>query len=164
MIGNSSSRRDSGRWAVCAASCALILLLLLPSSAFAYDFAGTVKSVSDPNSLRVNVTEPGTIGLQADLDVLLDRPLYGLSRFIGKKLDFSILGHDILNRPVCEASLNGTSIRTISYCAENPVECSYYEHSPAYYGWYLLPVWRVYNPCIYGLCRQDYPYQWLSFP
>ncbi|MDD1750168.1 MAG: hypothetical protein LUO89_09875 [Methanothrix sp.] len=143
----------------------LLLLLSLPLlvfSALAYDFVGTVEKVSEPNGMTVNVTQPGTYGLQADVEVLLDKPLADLVFFKGKELQFEILGHDILDRPVCEAYLDGTNIRHVSYCRLNPVDCSYSSYcrnSPAceLTGGYL------YIPC-YGQCRSFYPYFWLPLP
>ncbi|MEI6104522.1 MAG: hypothetical protein WCP70_11310 [Methanothrix sp.] len=141
---------------------ALILLLSLPLLIFpalAYDFTGTVEKVSEPNGMTVNVTQPGTYGLQAKVEVLLDKPLEGLIYFKGKELQFEILGRDILGRPVCEAYLNGISIRQVYYCIQNPVDCSY---SQSY------PVWewagRYYIPCYYGQCRSYYPFFNLPLP
>jgi hypothetical protein len=85
-----------------AACIALILLLsspLLAFSALAYDFVGTVVRVSEPNGMTVDVTQPGTYGLQAKVEVLLDKPLADLISFTGKELQFDIMGHDILGRP-----------------------------------------------------------------
>lgn len=143
----------------------LLLLLSLPLlvfSALAYDFVGTVEKVSEPNGMTVNVTQPGTYGLQADVEVLLDKPLADLIFFKGKELQFEILGHDILDRPVCEAYLDGINIRHVSYCRLNPVDCRYSSHcrnSPAgeWTGGYL------YIPC-YGQCRSFYPHFWLPLP
>jgi len=131
-----------------AAYIALILLLSLPLSAFsalAYDFIGTVVRVSEPNGMTVDVTQPGTYGLQAKVEVLLDKPLADLICFKGKELQFEILGHDILDRPVCEAYLDGINIRYVYYCRQNPVDCSY-------------------APCYGQQYRSYYPYFWLPFP
>lgn len=139
-----------------AAQIALILLLsslFLVFSALAYDFAGTVEKVSEPNGMTVNVTQPGTYGLQAEVEVLLDKPLADLICFKGKELQFDILGHDILGRPVCEAYLDGVNIRYVSYCRQNPVDCSYGRNC-------LVREWtgrHLYAPC-YGLCRSYYPF------
>lgn len=138
-----------------AARIALILLLsspLLAFSALAYDFAGTVENVSEPNAMTVNVTQPGTYGLLAKVEVLLDKPLADLTCFKGKELQLNILGHDILGRPVCEAYLDGVNIRYVYFCRQNPVDCSYCRNCIAreWTGRYL----RV--PCD-GLCRSCYP-------
>lgn len=132
---------------------ALILLLSLPLlvfSALAYDFVGTVEKVSEPNGMTVNVTQSGTYGLQAKVEVLLDKPLADLIYFKGKELQFEILGRDILGRPVCEAYLNEINIREVYYCRQNPVDCSYRRN-------YLAWEWtgRYYIPC-YGQCRSYY--------
>jgi hypothetical protein len=158
-----SQNISSKRIAECIAIALFLSLPLLAVSAFAYDFAGTAKLVSGTNSMTVNVTQPGTYGLQAQVEVLLDKPLANLAYFQGKDLQFEILGHDILGRPVCEVYLDGTNIRDVSYCRLYPVDCSYYQNSPAYYGWYGWSGEYVYLPCYYGQCRFSYPYQWLPF-
>jgi hypothetical protein len=136
---------------------------MLAVSAYAYDFAGTVERVSGANSLTVSVTQPETSGLQARVEVLLDKPLAHLDHFRGKELQFDILGHDILGRPVCEAYLDGTDIRDVSYCMLFPVECSYYRNAPRYYGWYGWPDEYIYMPCKYGQCPPRVTYPWLAF-
>jgi hypothetical protein len=141
---------------------ALILLLSLPLLIFpaiAYDFTGTVEKVSEPNGMTVNVTQPGTYGLQAKVEVLLDKPLADLIYFKGKELQFEILGRDILGRPVCEAYLNGISIRQVYYCIQNPVDCS---HSQSYPAWEWAG--RYYIPCYYGQCRSYYQSFYLPLP
>lgn len=145
-----------------AARIALILLLSLPLlvfSALAYDFAGTVEKVSEPNGMTVNATKPDTYGLQAKVEVLLDKPLADLICFKGKELQFDILGHDILGRPVCEAYLDGVNIRYVYYCRQNPVDGSDCRNCLAYEwtGRYL------YTPCD-GQCRSYYPSFYLPSP
>ena len=133
---------------------ALILLLSLPMLIFpalAYDFTGTVEKVSEPNGMTVNVTQPGTYGLQAKVEVLLDKPLTNLIYFKGKELQFEILGRDILGRPVCEAYLDGISIRQVYYCIQNPADCIYSQSYPAW-DW----TGRYYIPCYYGQCGSYY--------
>jgi len=138
-----------------AAHIALILLLSLPLlvfSAHAYDFVGTVEKVSEPNGMTVNVTKPGTYGLQAKVEVLLENPLADLISFKGKELQFEILGHDILGRPVCDAYLNEVNIRyAYYYYWQNPVDYSYRGNCLArkWTGRYL------YAPCD-GQCRSFY--------
>jgi len=133
---------------------ALILLLSLPLLIFpalAYDFTGTVEKVSEPNGMTVNVTQPGTYGLQAKVEVLLDKPLTNLIYFKGKELQFEIQGRDILGRPVCEAYLDGISIRQVYYCIQNPADCSYSQNYPAW-EW----TGRYYIQCYNGQCGSYY--------
>jgi hypothetical protein len=139
-----------------AARMAFILLFSLPLlglPALAYDFTGTVEKVSEPNSMTVIVTQPGTYGLQAKVEVLLDRPLAGLIYFKGKELQFEILGQDILGRPVCEAYLNEINIRVVYNDWHNPV---YYSYRHSYPGWEWTGGYYV--PCDYGRCRSYYPF------
>jgi len=134
---------------------ALILLLSLPLLIFpalAYDFTGTVVKVSEPNSMTVNVTQPGTYGLQATLEVLLDKPLADLARFKGKELRFEVKGHDILGRLVCDAYLNDINIRDVYSGWQTPV---YYVYQPRYPDWEWTGAY--YAPCV-GQCRSYYPY------
>jgi hypothetical protein len=158
-----------------SAHIALILLLSLPSLIFpamAYDFTGTVEKVSEPNSMTVNVTQPGTYGLQAKVEVLLDKPLADLIYFKGKELQFDILGRDILGRPVCEAYLNGISIRQAYYRIQNPADFSYNRNRPAwewageYYGEYNGGYYGdyYYVPCYNGQCGSYYPSFYLPTP
>jgi len=142
---------------------ALILLFTLPLlvlPAAAYDFTGTVVKVTEPNSLTVNITQPGTYGLQAMVEVLLDKPLANIASFKGKELQFEMLGRDILGRPICEAYLNGINIRNVYDGWQPPIVYSY---SPGYY-YYYGREWdgrydgRYYTPC-FGQCRSYYyPY------
>jgi hypothetical protein len=139
-----------------AARIALILLLSLPIlvlPAIAYDFTGTVVKVAEPNGMTVNITQPGTYGLQAKVEVLLDKPLANLVSFKGKELQFEILGRDILGRPVCEAYLNGINIRNVFDGWQPPI---YYGYRPGYDGWEWTG--RYYFPCYNGQCRSYYPY------
>jgi len=137
-----------------AARIALFLLFTMPLlvlAANAYDFMGTVVKVAEPNGMTVNVTQSGTYGLQATVEVLFDGPLANLDSFKGKELQFEILGHDILGRPVCEAYLNGINIREVYNGWQNPVGYSY--HS-GYADWEWAG--RYYMPC-FGQCRSYYP-------
>jgi len=150
------------RIASCIAVAFLFTLSLLVSSGLAYDFMGTVETISEPNGMTVNVTQPGTLGLQAEVEVLLDKPLDGISSFRGEELQFDILGHDILGRPVCDAYMDGTNIREVAYCRLHPIECNFKKYSP--YDWTNR---YVYAPCYTGKCNYYYMYQyqypWLSF-
>jgi hypothetical protein len=132
-------------------------LLVLPSAA--YDFTGTVVKVSEPNSITVNITQPGTYGVQAKVEVLLDKPLANLASFKGKELQFEMLGHDILGRPICEAYLNGINIRNV-YDGWQPPIVYGYRPGYYYYGWEWDGRYdgRYFTPCI-GQCRSYYfPY------
>ncbi|MBN1236547.1 MAG: hypothetical protein JW999_10965 [Methanotrichaceae archaeon] len=151
--------RSSRRITACIALILLLSTPLLVFSALAYDFVGTVEKVSEPNGMTVNITQPGTYGLQARVEVLLDKPLADLACFKDKELQFEVLGHDILGRPVCEAYLDGVNIRHVYYCRLNPVEGIYCRNRPAcqWTGRYH------YIPCN-GQCRSYYPYFWLPFP
>jgi len=141
---------------------ALILIFSLPLlvlPAIAYDFTGTVVKVTEPNSMTVNITQAGTYGLQAKVEVLLDKPLSNLASFKGKELQFEILGHDILGRPVCEAYLEGVNIRYVYYCRQNSADYSYCRNCRNC----LAGEWTgryVYTPCD-GHCLSYYPYSWL---
>jgi len=105
----------------------MLFLLCLPAfSEVAHDFSGTVLRVSDQNGLYVNVTQPGTTGLRGNVEVLLKQPLPDLNYFIGSELQFDILGHDILGRPVCDAYLAGSSIQDVYYCKKYPDLCALY--------------------------------------
>ena len=154
----------------------LLSLILLSSSALAYDFAGRVEKVSEPNIMWVNVTQPGTYGLQAMVEVLLDAPLDALAYFRGKDLQFEVQGNDILGRPICKAYLEDTDIRDAYYCILYPVECSYRKNAPALgYDWgyrcdypRLSPWGRCGNFSPGGNCCPQgyyryYDYPWLSF-
>jgi len=148
-----------------SARIALLLLFSLPLlvlPATAYDFTGTVVKVTELNSMTVNITQPGTYGLQAKVEVLLDKPLANLGSFKGKELQFEMLGRDILGRPICEAYLNGINIRNVYDGWQPPIV---YGYSPGYYyNYYYRGEWneqydgRYYMPCI-GQCRPYYyPY------
>lgn len=157
-------------------SALLLSLILLPFSALAHDFSGRVETVSEPNSMWVNVTQNGTLGPPSLVEVLLNKPLEGLAYFKGKELQFEIQGHDLLGRPVCEAYLEGTNIRDAYYCLLYPVECSYRRNAPA---WGYGPIYIYDNPRLLpydrrgycsscGNCCPDgyhcsYDYPWLSF-
>jgi hypothetical protein len=131
------------------------------SAAQTYDFTGFVLKVSEPNALYVNVTQSNTVAL-GKTEVLLDQPLPDLSYFKDKVLQFDILGHDILGRPVCDVYLNGRTIQDVYYCIKYPSLCAYYgpyfnnqligteAYSRQYYFW---PPYRYYgyaNPYWYG--------------
>ncbi len=137
---------------------ALILFFSLPLltlTASAYDFTGTVEKVTEPNSMTVNIAQSGTYGLQAKVEVLLDKPLANLASFKGKELQFEIMGHDILGRPICEAYLNGINIRNVYDGWQTPIV---YGYRPGYY--YYDWEWdgRYYRPC-FGQCGSYYyPY------
>jgi hypothetical protein len=135
----------------------LISLFLLALPAAAYDFTGTVLKVTEPNIMTVDIIEPGTYGVKAKVEVLLDKPLSNLASFKGKKLQFEMQGHDILGRPVCEAYLNDVNIRNVYDGWKIPVV---YWDSPGYYyyygwGWNGRYDGRYYQPC-FGQCQSYY--------
>lgn len=144
------------------ASIALILLLSLPLlvlPATAYDFTGTVVRVTEPNSMTVNITQAGTYGLQAKVEVLLDKPLANLASFKGKDLQFEMLGRDILGRPICEAYLNEINIRNV-YDGWQPPIVYGYRPGYYYYGWEWDGRYdgRYFRPCIGQCGSYYYPY------
>ncbi len=150
--GNALRPKSGKRTILRMAFLILLFVPMLAASAFGYDFEGTVESVSEPNGLVVNVTEPGTLGLVARVEVLLDSPLQYLSYFEERELQFNILGHDILGRPVCDAYLDGINIRDAYYCRMNSARCSYYR------GYLASKLGRgyLYSPCC-ARCGQYYP-------
>lgn len=159
---------NSRRIASCIVAVFFFTMSLLAYSCLAYDFVGTVVKISEPNGMTVNVTQSGTLGLQAEVEVLLDKPLDGISNFRGKNLQFEILGHDILGRPVCEAYLDGTNIREIAYCTLHPIECNFKKYASSVpYAPFDWTNRYVYPPCYNGNCKYDYMHQfqypWLSF-
>jgi hypothetical protein len=89
---------------------ALITTLAAPavSQTPAY-LVGTVLSIRDENSMYVNFMQSNIPGMQGTTLILLPRPvtMRNLLYFQGKVLTFSLLGHDILGRPICDAYYNG---------------------------------------------------------
>ena len=73
---------------------------------------GTVLSIKDENSMYVNFTNSNIQGIKGAMLILLPRPVSvkDLMYFQGKELSFSLLGHDILGRPICDAYFDGISI------------------------------------------------------
>jgi len=124
---------------------ALLMLFVLCLPAFAdptYDFSGITLSISDPNGLYVDVTQPGTTGLKGNVEVLLEKPMPDLYYFAGIELQFDILGHDILGRPVCDAYFAGSPIQDLYYCREYPDLCAFYgpDFENRLYNWDRLPI------------------------
>ncbi|OPY48990.1 MAG: hypothetical protein A4E48_02492 [Methanosaeta sp. PtaU1.Bin060] len=131
------------------------------STAQTYDFTGVVFRVSEPNALYVNVTKSSTIAL-GKTEVLLNQPLPDLSYFNGKELQFNIIGHDILKRPVCDVYFNGRTIQDAYYCMKYPSTCAYYgqyfnnqllgteAYSRPYYFWPYYGPYRYVSPYWYG--------------
>jgi hypothetical protein len=154
-------KRKTGEPQIGARKALLLLfsLSLLVLSSAAYDFMGTVLKVTEPNSLTVNITQPGTYGLQAKVEVLLDKPLANLASFKGKELQFEMLGHDILGRPICEAYLNGINIRNV-YDGWQPPIVYGYRPGYYYYGWEWDGRYdgRYFTPCIGQYRSYYFPY------
>lgn len=151
------SKITESQISACIGFILLISLILLALPANAYDFAGKVMKVTEPNIMTVDITEPGTYGVQAKVEVLLDKPLSNLASFKGKELQFEMQGHDILGRPVCEAYLNDVNIRNVYDGWQPPVV---YWYSPGYYyyngwGWNGIYDGRYYRPC-FGQCPSYY--------
>lgn len=105
----------------------MVLVICLPAlSDIPHDFEGTVLGVSGQNGLYVEVTQPGTTGLEGDVHLLLKQPVPNLFYFLGSELQFDILGHDILGRLVCDAYFAGGPIQDVYYCGEYPDVCAFY--------------------------------------
>jgi hypothetical protein len=68
--------------------------------------------------------------------ILLPRtvPMRILLYFQGKELSFSLLGHDILGRPICDVYFSGLSIE--DYTSEYGYYSPYYGYYPSQYGYY----------------------------
>lgn len=131
-----------------------LLLLSMPAlSAPAHDFAGTVQRVSEPSELFVKITETQIQGLGNSTDVILKQPLPDLSYLRGKKLQFDVMGHDILGRPVCDAYIDGRSVQDAYYCMKYPDYCELYGSDFRN----ELIGYDFYNPCYNGYCSDYYP-------
>ena len=76
------------------------------------DLVGTVLNIRDENSMYVNFTKSNIPGIEEAMLILLPQPvpIKDLIYFQGKELSFSLLGHDILGRPVCDAYFDGIPI------------------------------------------------------
>jgi len=89
---------------------ALIATLAAPAVSQAPQYlVGTVLSIRDENSMYVNFMQSNIPGMQGPTLVLLPRPIAmrNLQYFQGMQLTFSLLGHDILGRPICDVYYNG---------------------------------------------------------
>ena len=166
VIGLRMKRRNSlnclSKWKIVTTVVILALILLaVPAlSEMTYDFKGTVERVSEPNGLFININNPNATGSEKSVDVLIDHPIDDLPYFVGKELDFIVLGHDILGRPVCDAYLNGVDIQWVYYCRMHPLECEYYRDDLDNGYWIDNNYWidSRYVPCSpvcssYGFCR-----------
>jgi hypothetical protein len=94
---------------------------------------GTLLTIRDENSMYVNFTKSNIPGMKGATLILLPRtvPMRILLYFQGKELSFSLLGYDILGRPICDAYFNGLPIEDYSS------EYGYYSHQYGYYSpWY----------------------------
>ena len=94
--------------------------------------SGTVLSIRDENSMYVNFTNSDIPGMEGATLILLPRPISvtDLTYFQGKELSFSLLGNDILGRPVCDAYFEGTSI---DYYLKRYERHGYYSPGYGYY-------------------------------
>jgi hypothetical protein len=99
---------------------------------------GTFLTIRDENSMYVNFTNSNIPGIEGTTLILLPRPvpMRNLLYFQGKVLSFSLLGYDILGRPICDVYFNGLPIEDYTY------EYGYY--SP-HYGYYPSQYW-YYSP------------------
>lgn len=147
------SLKSSSQIAWLVASLVLILLPIPALCAPAHDFAGTVLKVSEPNGLSVRITESGLKDLGNSIDVILAQPLPDLSYLRDKELQFYLVGHDILGRPVCDAYLDGKSIQDVYYCKKYPDYCELYGSDFRN----ELIGYDFYSPCYNGYCSSRYP-------
>ena len=99
---------------------------------------GTLLTIRDENSIYVNFTKSNIPGMQGTTLILLPRPVSMkiLLYFQGKELSFSLLGHDILGRPICDVYFNGLPIEDYTS------EYGYYSHPYGYYS----PKYGYYSP------------------
>jgi hypothetical protein len=90
-----------------------LILSMAPAISQAPEYlSGTVLSIRDENSMYVNFPNSNIPGMQGATLILLPRPVImrDLLYFQGRELSFSLLGHDILGRPVCNAYFEGMPI------------------------------------------------------
>jgi hypothetical protein len=99
---------------------------------------GTLLTIRDENSMYVNFTKSNIPGMEGTTLILLPRPVSMkiLLYFQGKELSFSLLGHDILGRPICDVYFNGLPIEDYTS------EYGYYSHPYGYY----YPQYGYYSP------------------
>lgn len=99
---------------------------------------GTLLTIRDENSMYVNFTKSNIPGMEGTTLILLPRtvPMKVLLYFQGKELSFSLLGHDILGRPICDVYFNGLPIEDYTS------EYGYYSHPYRYY----YPPYGYYSP------------------
>lgn len=104
---------------------------------------GIVLSIKDENSMYVNFTKSNISGMAGMTLILLPQPvpMRDLVYFQGKELSFSLLGHDVLGRPVCDAYFEGVPI-------------DYYLKRYERYGNYAP--WHEYYPPRYGYYSPGY--------
>jgi len=97
---------------------------------------GTLLTIRDENSMYVNFTKSNIPGMDGVTLILLPRtvPMRILLYFQGKELSFSLLGHDILGRPICDVYFSGLSIE--DYTSEYGYYSPYYGYYPSQYGYY----------------------------
>ncbi len=106
---------------------------------------GTLLSIRDENSMYVNFTKSNIPGMEGATLILLPRPVSMriLLYFQGKELSFSLLGYDILGRPICDAYFNGLPIG--DYTSEYEYHSHQYGYYSPQYGYYS-PGYRYYSP------------------
>jgi hypothetical protein len=120
---------------------------------------GIVLSLRDENSMYVNFTNSNIPGIEGDTLILLSHPvsMKDLMYFRGKELSFSLLGHDILGRPVCDAYFDGIPIDRYLKQYERYEN---YAHGYGYYppGYEYYPSGYEYYPSGYGYYPSGYEY------
>jgi hypothetical protein len=106
---------------------------------------GTLLTIRDENSMYVNFTISNIPGMEGATLILLPRtvPMRILLYFQGKELSFSLLGYDILGRPICDAYFNGLPIE--DYTSEYGYYSPQYGYYSPQYGYYS-PRHRYYSP------------------
>jgi hypothetical protein len=109
---------------------------------------GTLLTIRDENSMYVNFTKSNIPGMEGAMLILLPRtvPMRILLYFQGKELSFSLLGHDILGRPICDVYFSGLPIE--DYTLEYGYYSPHYGYYPSQYGYYS-PRYEYYSP-LYG--------------
>ena len=106
---------------------------------------GTVLRIVDENIMYVDFADSSVPGMQGVTLILLPQSVSigDLLVFQGKELSFSLLGHDILGRPVCQAYFEGIPIEYFEQYKR--YEYYYYPNQ----GYYYAPGYGYYSP-LYG--------------
>ncbi len=117
---------------------------------------GIVQSIRDENSMYVNFTKSNIPGMEGVTLILLPYPVPDLMYFQGKELSFSLLGHDIMGRPVCDAYFNGMRIDYyLTLYEKYGTYAPWYEYYPLWHGYYtpgygFYPLWQGHYTPRYG--------------